>query len=70
MTPLGMYSLYQEGAPRFALPHSTQWQDLTTVLQTLEGHNYNSAVWSVAFDPSGGTLASGSKDETVKLWVV
>jgi WD40 repeat protein len=22
----------------------------------------------VAFDPSGGTLASGSRDNTVKLW--
>ena len=25
-------------------------------------------VWSVAFDPQGGTLASGSDDKTVKLW--
>ena len=34
---------------------------------TLEGHiDY---VYSVAFDPSGGTLASGSYDHTVKLWV-
>eukprot|EP01052_Picozoa_sp_SAG31_P015139 SAG31_NODE_964_length_10697_cov_6.821004_6_plen_1479_part_01 len=68
MTPLGMYSLYQEGAPRFALPHSSQWQDLTTVLHTLEGHN--DRVRSVAFDASGGTLASGSNDQTVKLWDV
>lgn len=33
---------------------------------TLEGHQ--NAVLSVAFDPPGGTLASGSGDKTVKLW--
>eukprot|EP01052_Picozoa_sp_SAG31_P025190 SAG31_NODE_2195_length_6220_cov_9.014703_1_plen_439_part_10 len=68
MTPLGMYSLYQEGTPRFSLPDSSQWHDLTTVLQTLEGHSRG--VNSVAFDASGGTLASGSHDQTVKLWDV
>jgi WD40 repeat protein len=36
------------------------------LLRTLEGHP-NSVV-SVAFDPQGGTLASGSGDNTVKLW--
>ena len=36
------------------------------LLRTLEGHT--DEVWSVAFDPQGGTLASGSDDETVKLW--
>eukprot|EP01050_Picozoa_sp_SAG11_P000999 SAG11_NODE_39_length_21630_cov_11.188658_18_plen_2153_part_00 len=68
MTPLGMYSLYQDGAPRFALPQSSPWQDLTTELRTLEGHS--DSVSSVAFDASGGTLASGSWDQTVKLWDV
>jgi len=33
---------------------------------TLEGHR--DRVLSVAFDPQGGTLASGSADATVKLW--
>jgi GTPase SAR1 family protein len=36
------------------------------LLRTLEGHQ--NTVLSVAFDPQGGTLASGSRDQTVKLW--
>src|SRR5262249_26371562 len=38
------------------------------LLRTLEGHQ--GAVQSVAFDPQGETLASGSSDRTVKLWEV
>lgn len=38
------------------------------LLRTLEGHQ--SAVYGVAFDPQGKMLASGSHDETVKLWGV
>ncbi|HEX3144743.1 MAG TPA: GTP-binding protein [Pyrinomonadaceae bacterium] len=37
-------------------------------LRTLEGHQLT--VRSVAFDPQGETLASGSSDKTVKLWEV
>ncbi len=36
------------------------------LLHTLEGHQ--GSVNCVAFDPQGGTLASGSDDNTVKLW--
>lgn len=35
-------------------------------LQTLEGHS--GAVQSVAFSPDGQKVASGSGDETIKLW--
>ena len=35
-------------------------------MATLEGHS--STVYSVAFDPSGSRLASGSYDQSVKVW--
>ena len=36
-------------------------------LATLKGHD--DVVNSVAFSPDGKTLASGSYDQTVKMWV-
>jgi WD40 repeat protein len=38
------------------------------VVHTLTGHTH--LVWSVAFSPVGDTLASGSMDNTIKLWDV
>lgn len=35
-------------------------------MRTLEGHS--DVVFSVAFSPDGSTLASGSWDNTIKLW--
>src|SRR4051812_30915869 len=35
---------------------------------TLDGHT--NVVYSVAFSPDGKTLASGSQDQTIKLWDV
>jgi len=40
------------------------WQSLQS--QALTGHT--TSVWSVALSPDGTTLASGSKDRTIKLW--
>ncbi|WPJ63597.1 hypothetical protein SMAC4_13655 [Sordaria macrospora] len=40
--------------------------DWNACLQTLEGHSGD--VYSVAFSPDGQRLASGSEDETIKIW--
>lgn len=37
------------------------------LLRTLDGHD-NDVVVTVAFDPNGGTLASGGYDGSIRLW--
>jgi WD40 repeat protein len=37
-------------------------------LKTFQGHGKE--IWSLAFNPQGDTLATGSEDEMIKLWDV
>ena len=46
--------------PKLELPPGVK------LLRTLKGHQ--ARVFSVAFDPQGGALASGGGDGRVKLW--
>jgi WD40 repeat protein len=39
-----------------------------SLVRTLTGHT--DSVWSVSFSPDGRLLASGSRDNTIKLWQV
>jgi WD40 repeat protein len=49
-------------------PQVNSNQFIGNLLQTLTGHS--DWVWSVAYSPDGQTLASGSWDNTIKLWNV
>ena len=49
-------------------PQVNSNQFIENLLQTLTGHSHS--VNSVAYSPDGQTLASGSNDNTIKLWNV
>ncbi len=57
-------------APSVGIPGQPGWQPVPGVklLRTFKGHEY--VVTSVAFDPQGETLASGSRNDTIKVWEV
>ena len=57
---------HQEQGQRTGAEERTELPPGVKLLRTLEGHQEQ--IWSVAFDPQGETLASGSDDNTVKLW--
>lgn len=52
--------------PQPAKPSYSLKPEVVSLLRTLTGHT--GSVSSVTFNPDGQTLASGSHDETIKLW--
>jgi WD40 repeat protein len=59
-------AFFKEEEPDWIRTKSAVEADWNACLQTLEGHNHS--VRSVVFSPDGQRLASGSDDETVKIW--
>ena len=68
-----LLDMYQQGISLERIPNLQSiatvvtWPN-PTLVTTLTGHSYS--VSSVAFSPDGKTLASGSGDNTIKLWDV
>ncbi|KAH6977632.1 hypothetical protein EDB80DRAFT_264764 [Ilyonectria destructans] len=58
--------LFKEGEPDWIMLKPHMESDWNACLQTLEGHRYS--VMSVAFSADGQRLASGSHDNTIKVW--
>jgi WD40 repeat protein len=61
-----MRALFEREAPRWIRIMPNIEEEWNACLQTLEGHRY--CVNSVAFSPDSTRLASGSYDNTVKIW--
>ena len=55
-------------APRWMRKLPRVDETWASLIQTLAGHS--GSVWAVAFSPDGKQIASGSSDETIKLWDV
>ncbi|KAF6525555.1 hypothetical protein HZS61_011350 [Fusarium oxysporum f. sp. conglutinans] len=58
--------LFEKDEPNWIMLKPSVESDWNACLQTLEGHH--SSVTSVAFSADGQRVASGSSDETVKIW--
>lgn len=54
--------------PQPATPSSSLKPEALSLLRTLTLTGHTSYVFSVAFSPHGQTVASGSKDRTIKIW--
>ncbi|KAJ5547510.1 hypothetical protein N7513_004744 [Penicillium frequentans] len=57
---------FQEDRPDWVLNHPIVEENWSACLQTLEGHS--KWVSSIAWSPDGSRLASGSDDNTVRIW--
>ncbi|KAJ5708179.1 hypothetical protein N7488_007980 [Penicillium malachiteum] len=58
--------VFREERPDWVLNYPMVEENWSACLQTLEGHS--SSVYSIAWSPDGSRLASGSSDNTVRVW--
>jgi WD40 repeat protein len=65
---VGLKTVYAQVRDRAGNVSQAFRATIRLAVATLTGHTRN--VWSVAFSPDGRLLASGSNDNTIKLWEV